>query len=81
MLAIDKWAGNTKGISIKIGFYSFSVHPSILSHYRTRKYFKPDYLQQLFSIRKNLRLSICEWTLDITLLGITFQFCKYKYKF
>ena len=72
MFAIDKWVGNTKGISFNIGLYCFSIYPSIISHYRIRKIFKPEYLQQLFFIRKNLRLSICEWTLDITLLDITF---------
>ena len=77
MIKIDQWMG-AKGITIEIDTYGFLIFPSILSRYRNRHYFKPNYLHEIFSIRKNLRDVICDWSLDITILGLTFQFNKYK---
>lgn len=78
MIKIDQWCG-AKGIIINQGAYSFSIFPSILARYRTREYFKQqNYLQELFSIKRNLRLALCDWTLDVKILGITLQFQKYN---
>lgn len=77
MIKINQWVG-AKGISVMFGKYTFSFFPSILSRIRLRKVFKPKYKDELFSIRKNQRTALNEWDLDITILGITYQFNKYK---
>ncbi len=75
---IDTWVGGVKRLTLNLKTYSISVFPSILSRYKSRKYFKPDYIKQIFSIKGLQRTTLTEWDYDITILGITFQFQKYK---
>ena len=81
----DQWVG-VKGLVIYHKQYSLGLFCKALIKYRAKKY--PEkipapfgqytFKELIFSIKRNQRMAVLEWHTDITLLGFTFQFEKYK---
>jgi hypothetical protein len=75
----DKWLG-VKGLTIKHKQYSLAIFCNALMTYRLRNQekFKIPSTDLVFSIKRNRRKALLIWDTDITILGFTFQFQKYK---
>lgn len=85
---ISQWVG-VKGLTLSHKQYSISLFCKVLIAIKARVYpkrFAPPFGQYtfkelIFSIKRNQRMAILEWHTDITILGFTFQFQKYKPEF
>ena len=76
-LSVDQWCA-IKGLSIQTKRYAIKCFCSLLAGYRLRKMFKFNWSKEIVSWEKNRRTTITEWDYDLTILGFTFQFQKYK---
>lgn len=72
------YCSGTKALVFKFLSYSFTLVPIIIGDFKLRKHWKPKYIQRIFWVYKNRRLATNVWDLDIVVLGIMFQFQKYK---
>jgi hypothetical protein len=83
MFKIEQWVG-IKGISFEYGRFNIGVFSLLyrLFKFRNNDYYIKNYFdgwkKLIFDYKKDLRLSLYDWTRDITILGLHIQINKYN---